>query len=134
MNISPSSALQQLKAFIARVERLQANQYSDLRFRKADLNKLRSELRSIGQKVEHVVQHRKPENVQPVLDVLKEYSLQAMDIAIDDVREQMNAYMERPDATMDIIEQWEVAIAKMLVIKASTKDMPGFEDALKTRP
>ena len=107
----PSRALADLKGFVARVERLRANDYRPDSLgretqRKRDMNALRRELGGMENKMFHTKGHKHPEKVEPVLRQVRELRKEAIEMVEKDMADG--------------------------IIKA-VKEMPGSEEALRAR-
>lgn len=138
MNITPSQALIQIKAFFARVERLKANNYRPDSLgrntgRKKDKAKLRDEMRTMGNLVKVAAKHKHPEKVRPVLEQIKPTMIVAMGIGIDDAKAVMDDYAKTVDFTHERWQEFETILAKMLSSRKNAEHMPGFEHALESR-
>lgn len=72
MNITPSQALARLSDFSKRVDRLEANQYSNPRFRVADLNRLKASQRGFIFLCSIGVHNRNKERATEIISVAKE--------------------------------------------------------------
>lgn len=92
MHYPPSRSLADLKGFIARVERLKANEYKPDSLgrdtqRKRDMNALRRELGGLLTKIIQTKGHKHPEKVEPVIRQVSEVLKDAWVMAIAEVVE-----------------------------------------------
>ena len=69
---TPSEALTKLSGFISRVERLEANNYTDKRFRTADLNKMKFEIPRMFLFASIGVHNKNKERADSIISVFRE--------------------------------------------------------------